>query len=94
MDIYPGLLVVSTAGRDQGKYFIVTKVIDENFVLISDGKVRRAEKPKRKKIKHIKSMGLHSERLVEKLGSGSKLTNPELRKSCAHVLSHDEMKEG
>ena len=57
MDIHLGLVVTSVAGRDKGRLFAVVGVVDENYVLIADGKLRRLEEPKRKKVKHIRSDG-------------------------------------
>lgn len=52
-----GDLVVSTAGRDLGNFYVVTKILDKNYVLLCDGKYKTIEKPKKKKIKHISSLG-------------------------------------
>lgn len=43
----------SIAGRDKGHYLVTLGVIDENYVLVSDGKLRKVDKPKRKKLKHL-----------------------------------------
>jgi len=48
-----GQLVRASCGRDEGKYFFIIKKVDESFVLISDGKSRKLDKPKLKKIKHL-----------------------------------------
>lgn len=53
----PGLLVVSQAGRDEGRYFVVHEVLDKGYVSIVDGSLRKLEKPKRKKIKHLRIVG-------------------------------------
>ena len=50
----PGRVVLSTQGRDEGRYFIVLKVIDENFVLMADGLTRKIDHPKKKKVKHLR----------------------------------------
>ena len=49
-----GALVESLAGHDEGQTFAVIKTVDGNYVLIANGKTRKVEAPKRKKIKHIK----------------------------------------
>ena len=55
MDDLLGQLVVSLAGRDKGCICAVVGIHDdEGFVLIADGKVRKVEKPKKKKLKHLK----------------------------------------
>ena len=51
----PGRVVLSTQGRDEGRYFIVLQVIDENFVLMADGLTRRIDHPKKKKVKHLRA---------------------------------------
>ncbi|MDY5730412.1 MAG: KOW domain-containing RNA-binding protein [Eubacteriales bacterium] len=50
-----GRVVLSTQGRDKGRLFIVVDSINEAFVSIADGDLRKLNKPKRKKIKHLKA---------------------------------------
>lgn len=83
MSVALGQIVVSRAGRDAGKKFVVVKVIDHLFVEISDGDLRRLEKPKKKKIKHLSKTDEKVESLEEKLKSNSKITNAEIRKALA-----------
>ena len=52
MLIENGMIVKSTAGRDKGIFFVVLQVC-EPYALIADGKVRPAEKPKKKKLIHL-----------------------------------------
>lgn len=52
MDISKGSLVYSRSGRDKGKLFVVLDT-DGDYVYLADGATRRAEKPKKKKLKHI-----------------------------------------
>ena len=49
-----GRFAVSLQGRDKGRVFMITETPEENFVMLCDGELRRLEKPKRKKLKHIK----------------------------------------
>jgi ribosomal protein L14E/L6E/L27E len=48
-----GRIVRSTAGRDKGRLFLVIGVADEEHLLIADGDLRKLEKPKKKKLKHL-----------------------------------------
>jgi ribosomal protein L14E/L6E/L27E len=57
MEITTGAVVVSLAGHDKGGLFAVTGIIDQSYVLIADGKSRKTEKPKKKKLKHLKALG-------------------------------------
>ena len=54
MDICKGSLVYSAQGRDKGKIFVVLDT-EGGFVYLADGDTRRVSKPKKKKIKHIRS---------------------------------------
>ena len=55
LTMIPGRVVLSTQGRDEGRYFIVLEVIDENFVLMADGLTRKIAHPKKKKVKHLRA---------------------------------------
>jgi len=48
-----GKVVYSKSGRDRGRMFVVVEVVNENFVLIADGDLRKIENPKVKNIKHL-----------------------------------------
>lgn len=78
-NIVLGQLVVSTAGRDKGRKFIVLKIIDQNHVYISDGDLRKVEKPKKKKLKHIKATGIIADTLRGKLKHNEIVENFEIR---------------
>ena len=75
-------VVISLNGRDEGKRFIVIGVEDE-YSILADGKGRRTEKPKRKKHKHLKPEGKAGGKAAEKLLSGEKATNNEIRRALA-----------
>lgn len=75
-------VVISLNGRDAGKYFCVISTDDE-YSMISDGKGRRLEKPKKKKNKHIKRDGNLSGNTADKLKGSDKVTNNELRRALA-----------
>ena len=50
MEIGKSDIVLSVAGRDQGKLFYVMET-DGAYVLVANGRERRLECPKRKKLK-------------------------------------------
>ncbi len=88
MDFRNGNIVLSKAGRDKGRYFVVLGVIDDNFVLIADGDLRKVDNPKKKKIKHLENTGKTSERICEKLAEGIRVTNPDL---CRELAEYDNV---
>ena len=87
MNAAVGQIVVSRAGRDAGRVFVVVKVIDDLYVEICDGDLRKVEKPKRKKIKHLNITDKVAEGLAEKLKSGNRITNAEIRKALVDFVS-------
>ena len=75
-----GQLVVSLAGRDKGCICaVVGEPDEEGFVLIADGKVRKVEKPKKKKLKHLKPIDWLPDDDVKL--SRDKLTNRFIREA-------------
>jgi ribosomal protein L14E/L6E/L27E len=79
-DIQIGQFVRSKAGRDKDRVFIVMKVVDEKYVQIADGDLRRIEKPKKKKIRHLAVMGQVSTSLKDKLSGDGKINNAYVRR--------------
>lgn len=89
MNFSAGDIVLSKAGRDKNKHFIVLETVDENFVMIADGNLRKVDSPKRKKCKHLENTGNKSEFIKEKLGEGVRVTNPDLKKELAEYNEKD-----
>ena len=76
-------IVISMAGRDQGKLFYVIGT-DGVYVLIANGKDRKLEHPKRKKLKHVRKVTRFESRIAAKLEQGEKVLNSELRRDLAY----------
>ncbi|PYG85674.1 hypothetical protein LY28_03234 [Ruminiclostridium sufflavum DSM 19573] len=83
MNVVLGQVVYSKAGRDTGKIFIITEIIDTDYVYISDGDLRRVENPKKKKIKHLVITKDINDIIVQKISSDIRITNADIRKSLA-----------
>ena len=77
-------VVISTAGRDTGKFFYVIEA-NETCLLLVNGKDRSLEKPKKKKRKHVIKVLRSETRVAEKLRAGDKVLNSELRRDLACV---------
>ena len=83
-DIHIADVVMSTAGRDQGKLFYVIGT-DPVYLMLVNGKDRTLDKPKRKKRKHVQKVLRSETRVAAKLLSGDKVLNSELRKELAFL---------
>ena len=82
MDISKSDIIESMAGRDKGKFFYVIDT-EDNYVLIADGKTRKLENPKRKKLKHVRRVTRTETRVAAKILNGDKVLNSELRRDLA-----------
>lgn len=83
MDDLLGHLVVSLAGRDKGCICaVVGYADDEGYVLIADGRTRKVERPKKKKLMHIKPL---EPELPENTLPESKLTNRFIREAVGEA---------
>ena len=83
-DINISDVVMTTAGRDAGQWFYVISA-DPVFLLLANGKDRTLEKPKRKKRKHVQKVLRSETRVAEKIRSGDKVLNGELRRDLAFL---------
>lgn len=79
-DIVLGQIVHSKAGRDKYKYFIVVGIIDEDYVLVADGQLRKINRPKKKKIKHLVFHKVYDDNIQEMLKENGRVTDADLRK--------------
>lgn len=82
----PGCIVKSLAGHDKDQYFII--LIEEGeYVILADGRLRTADKPKRKNKKHIQL-------IREPFLSQEQLTDENIKNCIKHYLrSHNGNQE-
>ena len=85
MDTVLGQVVFSKAGRDAGKRFVIVGIVDSMYVVISDGNLRSIEKPKKKKKKHLELSETVIESIGNRLLTGQKVSNADIRKALAEL---------
>ncbi len=73
-----GSIVYSRAGRDEGRYYMVYEILDGSYVTIVDGDVRKLEKPKKKKIKHLKNTGEVLDNIAGKIITSARIYDAEI----------------
>ncbi len=80
-EIKVGQVVKSKAGRDKDRFFIVIGIVDEQYVLIADGDLRKIDKPKQKKIKHLFVYNnIISDEVRKRISGNEKINNLFLRR--------------
>jgi ribosomal protein L14E/L6E/L27E len=82
LEIDLGSVVCSKAGRDKGKFFFVV-ALEQEYAYLVDGDTRKADRPKKKKLKHLQKTNYISDFISEKLRTIGKVTNSEVRKALA-----------
>lgn len=78
-----GAIVRSMAGRDAKRVFMITALCEDSsdgaaYVYVADGNLRKVEKPKKKKIKHLRFLAASTKVWYERVVSGD-ITDSELR---------------
>lgn len=81
-DIVQSDIVASLCGRDKGALMMVV-AIGEGYAFLCDGRLRKIEKPKRKKLRHIRLVAHSDCRAAQKLRAGERLSNSEIRRALA-----------
>jgi ribosomal protein L14E/L6E/L27E len=87
---YLGRVVLSKAGRDKDKFFIVLDILDDKYVYISDGFLRGVDRPKKKKVKHLTFTNVLSKEIRNLLMSSEKVSDEMIR---SFLQSYDNNKE-
>jgi large subunit ribosomal protein L14e len=101
-DVKPelGAVVISKAGRDAGRCFVVLEIVNDEYVLITDGDLRKVQKPKKKKIKHLHVKPVMIPLVKQALAEGRKPQDWEIRQHLqslgynAKEKAFEEKKEG
>lgn len=79
-----GSIVQSLAGRDKGCLFLVVD-IDEDYVYLVDGDIRKVENPKRKKIKHVELTRFFDGNIAERIAKKNKITNQDIKRVIKEI---------
>jgi len=82
-----GGIAVSTAGRDTGRVFVIKQIVDTYYVYIVDGDLRKMDRPKKKKLKHLKLTGQVLHNIAQKLESDTKVFDAEIASAIRSLQS-------
>ena len=79
LPIEVGSVVISKAGRDRGRIFLVIEEVDADFVRIANGELRKLDRLKKKRRKHLKPTGAVVQALRDRISEGKTVEDHELR---------------
>ena len=83
-EIKIGDYVESLRGRDTNNVYIV-KQVDGEYIYLVDGKGKTVDKPKKKKIKHVKLLNQNCKILAEKFANNLNVFDAEIRKHIRNI---------
>ena len=89
-DPFVGQAVVSRAGHDRGKAFVITAVEEPPFVKIADGDLRKQAAPKKKKCMHLDAYPKKGKNGMEPLMRGEQVTDAAIRKYLKMLAAEDQ----
>lgn len=92
-----GRVACSRAGRDKGRYAIIVAIVDDQYVLVADGSLRKLASPKKKKLKHLFLRPQEAKDIGDKLKLGQRVFDHELRNALrefGYIEDCGSIKEG
>jgi ribosomal protein L14E/L6E/L27E len=75
-----GKVVLSKAGRDKDHLYVVIRQIDNEYVLLSNGRTKTTEKPKKKKLKHLNFLYAVDDEIKEAITKRDKGTDLKIKR--------------
>ena len=79
MEYLFGRLVISKAGHDKNKIYVIIDC-DNEYVYLSDGNVRKLDNLKKKRKKHVQPINYLSEELINK-NKSSKIIDEDVKRA-------------
>lgn len=86
-----GQLVTSVAGRDQMQVYLVVGIKNNKVLLLANGRDRKMATPKQKNIRHVNVLKSIAKGLTEKIQSGIKVTDEEIRQAIQVLYKPDNL---
>ena len=84
-----GRAVLSKAGRDAGRRFVVLRT-EGPYGFLADGETHKAGKPKKKKQMHLRPLPEFYPDIAEMIAAGGMPTDAQLRKHLAELPQRED----
>jgi ribosomal protein L14E/L6E/L27E len=86
-----GSFAITTAGHDAGKCYVIFQK-DQEYVYLVDGRIRTMDRPKKKKMIHIRMLSEIDQNLADKMNSNT-AKNEEIKRAIKLMLYGYSSKE-
>ena len=60
--------------------------VENDYVYLVDGDIRKVENPKKKKVKHIELTEFHDSEIADRLIKNNKITNQDIKKCLKNII--------
>jgi len=91
VNISIGQLVTSNAGRDKTDKYLVVGILKNEYLLLVNGRERKFRNPKHKNIRHVNVLDSIAQGVAEKIHSGLKVTDEEIRQAIKILNKPDNL---
>ena len=75
---YIGCFATSLAGHDHNNVYIIVDADDE-YVYLADGKLKKVDNPKKKKLKHVQLIKRTDDTITGRINDNAALTNEDIK---------------
>ncbi|ASW44421.1 LSU ribosomal protein L14E [Clostridium isatidis] len=75
-----GKVVLSKAGRDKDHLYVVIDVLNDKYVLLSNGNTKTVQMPKRKSLKHLRVLNNVDDEIKESIISKDRGTDLKIKR--------------
>ena len=78
MNKYIGCFATSIAGHDHNNIYVIIDADDE-YVYFADGKIKKVDNPKKKKLKHVQLIKRTDDTITGRINDNAALTNEDIK---------------
>lgn len=84
MNKYIGCFATSIAGHDHNNIYVIIAADDE-YVYLVDGKIRKVNNPKKKKLKHVQLIKRTDDTIAGRINNNVALSNEDIKYAIKNI---------
>ena len=84
MNKYIGCFATSIAGHDHNNIYVIIDADDE-YVYLVDGKIRKVNNPKKKKLKHVQLIKRTDDTITGRINNKEGLSNEDIKYAIKNI---------
>ena len=81
---YIGCFATSLAGHDHNNVYIIVDADDE-YVYLADGKLKKVDNPKKKKLKHVQLIKRTDDTIAGRINNNVALSNEDIKYAIKNI---------